>query len=181
MKDWDIFAWIAYGAIAVSAVLLAVDQGIRNSPELLAKATWVIKGRFWGFFPAVSILLATVILIANQFGVVSLRRSDNRDAFIKWPTPYAPEFVINRTFHNQEVALDGFSYTGCKFYNVTFVYNGTTPVQFSNNEVYGSWIKTDNPAISGAVLLLKGLGYIPKEVPIDLPQDSLVTPPTKTP
>ncbi len=86
----------------------------------------------------------------------------------KWPDPYAPISVVGKTYKNEKVILDGISYSGCIFENVTFVYNGTTPIQFTNNSVRGSiQMRTDNPAVGGAIGWLGGFIELPPNVSID--------------
>ena len=63
--------------------------------------------------------------------------SDTIPLFPKWQHPYQPTVIVGKTFHNQEVLLDGYAYESCTFVNVTFVYNGTTPLQFAGNHVEG--------------------------------------------
>ena len=86
----------------------------------------------------------------------------------KWPEPYAPISVVGKTFKNEKVTLDGISYSGCTFENVTFVYNGTTPIQFTNNSVRGSiQMRTDNLAVGGALAWLAGFVGLPPNVTLD--------------
>ncbi len=69
------------------------------------------------------------------------------------------EKISDRTFMNETVELDGKSYTYCKFRQVTFVYNGTAPVEFANNEIYGGFnVKTGNESVLMAWVLARGLG-----------------------
>jgi hypothetical protein len=98
----------------------------------------------------------------------SQKIEDSSTSFAKWPDPYFPFQIVNQTFENREVVLDGYSYTGCRFINVTFVYNGTTPPQFNNNKFFGTvQFRSDNPAINGGVVILKGLGWIKEEIPLN--------------
>jgi hypothetical protein len=58
-------------------------------------------------------------------------------------------------------------FQGCTFENVTFVYNGTTAPQFSNNNVHGSvGYTSDNPAVLGTLAWMRGFGVIKDDVQI---------------
>src|SRR4051794_17438943 len=50
-----------------------------------------------------------------------------------WHDPLTP--IVNRTFRNETVELDGKNFVDCSFENVTFLYNGTTPTGFSNCKI----------------------------------------------
>lgn len=66
--------------------------------------------------------------------------------------------VLNKTLQNEKVLLDGHSYSGCRFVNVTFIYNADAPFDLTNNTIEGSWsIETDNVQISGMIKLLNEL------------------------
>jgi len=98
---------------------------------------------------------------------------------LNWPNPYNPKQIINQTFENQEVVLDGFSYIDCTFHNVTFVYNGTTPIQFNNNKVDGIVrYRTDSQPVSGAIAWMKGFNLMKSDVPVrfDAPNNLLTAP-----
>lgn len=75
--------------------------------------------------------------------------------------------VRNRTYKNEKVVLDGHRYQDCVFENVTFVYNGTADIDFSHNKIGGSrGFETSNPAVSGTLDFLKGMGYLRDDIPI---------------
>ena len=75
--------------------------------------------------------------------------------------------VSGRTFINEVVPLDGFSYRDCTFINVKLKYNGTTPIDFGYDKFKGSTnITTDNPAIVQTFGWLGGIGFIPPNIPI---------------
>jgi hypothetical protein len=68
--------------------------------------------------------------------------------------------IHDQVFHNVAVPLDGYGYYHCKFYNVTFVINGTGPVAFVDNDLYGYWVESDNSNVQRAILIMNGLGFI---------------------
>src|SRR5262249_48112704 len=96
--------------------------------------------------------------------------------------PYQPISVINKTFQNQDVMLDGYSYTHCIFINVTFVYNGTTPFQMTDSKATGNIrVRSDNPAVTGAFALIKAINLGPNDkITID-EQRNYIVPATRGP
>jgi hypothetical protein len=159
MKDWDIWAWIAYGTIATAAICLAVDSAIKMSPALLPKFSWLLENSIWGFVPFILVIVGTILFISNQLGVLSFRTNIENSGFEKWPEPYNPPIISGQRFSNQEVVLDNFLYVNCVFENVTFKYNGTTAVQMRDNRVVGRVnFSSDNIAVIGTAFMLQGLG-----------------------
>lgn len=78
----------------------------------------------------------------------------------EWGKKHPKIIVRNRTFSNETVPLDGYAYLNCKFSNVTFLFNGDAPFDFSDNDVLNYTIRTDNPGISGMVLFLEKSGNL---------------------
>ena len=75
-----------------------------------------------------------------------------------WHEPLKP--VVNQTYRNETVELDGKSFNGCRFANVTFVYNGTKPTQFTDCSRTGEneyKFQTDNPAVMTTVEVIHWL------------------------
>jgi hypothetical protein len=72
-------------------------------------------------------------------------------------------------WHNEEVPLDGFDYEDCVMKNVTFVYDGKTPIQFSGNKVNGFGLKSGNPAILIWNVFLKAADAFNNNVTLILP------------
>jgi hypothetical protein len=97
--------------------------------------------------------------------------------FSSWPTSYAPISVIGRTFRSERVLLDGHSYLRCIFENVTFVYNGTTPIQMTLNTISGkTMFASDSPSISMAWMFLETFKQVPSMGVLDVPQGAIVEP-----
>jgi hypothetical protein len=117
--------------------------------------------------------------IATGMIVSDYRKEDAekiQSGFAKWPDPYRPTVVVGKTFRNEIVPLDGYSYSNCKFYNVTLLYNGTTPIQFIGNDLYGYRIRSKNPAVNGAFILAKGLDLLPASFEFDVGPNNKVDP-----
>jgi hypothetical protein len=147
--------WLAYATVFVSALTIAADAGVRSSPEL-QEYFWFMHSAAWGFAPLILLVAGAIILIARDFGWVggSRRRTrpDLTNPSADFPTPnwHEPlEPVVNKEFRNQEVELDGKNFVDCRFINVTFRYNGTMPIQFSNCTLpVGEYIlQADNPVV----------------------------------
>ena len=68
MRHWTFWDWVAYLCLLVGAVILAADTGVRLSPELARLLPEFLRGAYWGFAPLVLMSLATLILVANEFG-----------------------------------------------------------------------------------------------------------------
>ena len=81
---------------------------------------------------------------------------------------------------NEEVPLDGFRYQNCTMKNVTFRYDGKTPIQFENNHVHGTYdFVTDNPALSNLFIWLCTSHELAPNAQIVLPPGALVDCPHK--
>ena len=82
---------------------------------------------------------------------------------------YRGILVSRKVFRNEEVLLDGHDYENCDFYNVTFVYNGTTPIQAGNSSIFGSMqFKTKNPIVNATLIMTIGFNLIKPDVKFTL-------------
>jgi hypothetical protein len=128
-----------------------------------------------------ALALALVCLFFFVYGIAKTTSPGGgaQAAFGKWPDPYVPVGVMGKHFANERVLLDGFSYSNCVFTNVTFVYNGTTAVQFSHNEVHGFRVASDNAAVEGSLMFARGFGLLKEEIELDLPPGIVVNPPNQ--
>jgi hypothetical protein len=107
---------------------------------------------------------------------ISVGDAASSPKFPMWPYPYQPISVVGKTFRNERVLLDGHSYSNCEFHNVTFVYNGTTAVQFSNNKVFGEHYATDNQAVIGTITWLKGFNLLRENFNVEVPPGNVLIP-----
>jgi hypothetical protein len=171
VRDWDFWMWLAYGGFAIAATIIAADQSIKSADALKQAFSWLITKPIWAFSPLLLIIAAAALLLLHDFGFVGSKNSKDRSAsFIKWDDPYKPLRIVGKTFRNQEVELDGAAYSECKFCNVTFKYNGTTPIQFDHNSINGQiWFKSDNPSVNGTFVLLKGFKVLGDGVTVIVP------------
>lgn len=142
----DLSAWGNLASIVglPLAILAYIGLGKELWAKLMTKKMW-LPNTLMGI-----VALLWIIQLLAFFGVLK-------------PTPsvYAPIPVIGKTFVNERVPLDGYRYDKCTFRNVTFDYNGTTPVQLAGNNVEGSiGIRSNSLAVAGTVSLMKGMGYL---------------------
>ncbi len=90
---------------------------------------------------------------------------------------YNYTIVTDKKFYNERIVVDGKRFENCSFTNVTFVYNGTAPAAFSNNDLYGTRLFTsENQSIMHALILIYGLG-IPSTSILNLPPGTHLAPP----
>jgi hypothetical protein len=70
--------------------------------------------------------------------------------------------VRGKTFHNERIPLDGYSYVDCTFHDCMFEYKGTAAFQLLDSRIYGrKKISTgDNKALGGLMYLLKSFGLL---------------------
>jgi hypothetical protein len=177
MAPLTIWNWIAICTLFVSALGVAIEGIVRRFPEAASKVHKSRIGALLSFGPLVLVSLAALLVIWRPIGKPA------EPVFPVWPDPYSPTLVLNETFTNEVVLLDGSHYIGCTFNNVTFKYNGTTPVNLSNSTVNGDYeLTTDNLAVEGAVALLYGFGAVQaSRLKLNFPQKSLVVPPDPQP
>lgn len=65
-----------------------------------------------------------------------------------WHEPLVP--IVNQTYRNETVQLDGKAFHDCRFENVTFLYNGTKPTSLIGCTLSGArefTFQTDNPSV----------------------------------
>lgn len=78
------------------------------------------------------------------------------DAESKWGSKML-KMVIGKTFQDERVELDGYSYRNCKFIDVTFVYKGETPYHLIDIVCIGQpgFDISSRKSLSGLVRLLE--------------------------
>jgi hypothetical protein len=67
MRHWTFWEWVAYVALFVAALIIAVDTGFRESPDVMARLPEFFHSEWWGFAPAVLVVAATIILLLREF------------------------------------------------------------------------------------------------------------------
>ena len=127
---------------------------------------WALLSLDWiGHFPLIrgkQVFLSSAILSATAvvaIAVLSFHFIHPTTEFPYKSKPEASKYITHQTFINETVPLDDIGYSDCTFENVTFSYDGTTPIHFTHNVIRGSiMISTNNHAVFGMGALLKGLG-----------------------
>ena len=83
------------------------------------------------------------------------------------PADYQPKVVRGVRFTNQKVLLDGYEYDGCEFVNVTFEFNGTTPIRMKNNRIQPPLkVASASPGVLGVIAWLHSLGQVQKDLQV---------------
>jgi hypothetical protein len=67
MRHWTFWEWVAYVALFVAALIIAADTGFRESPDVMARLPEFFHSEWWGFAPAVLVVVATIILLLREF------------------------------------------------------------------------------------------------------------------
>jgi hypothetical protein len=145
----------AFGAWASFSVQIITSVATVIWPEYKTLA--------WAIFVIASICLVVCMglwIRTNFIFTWPLKRRGITDTkFPVWPDPYSPSIVSDRKFVNIQVQVDGIKYFNCTFDSVTFIYNGTTPIQFDKCKFGGKiMFASDNPACRGQLLLAYALG-----------------------
>jgi hypothetical protein len=142
--------WIAYLLSALLAVILA---GWGKMIDSWSWPTVIIGGL---------VVIATVLVIYSHL----IGWSGNPMGTPDWNT-YTKVPVINKQFRNEVVVLDGNSFSGCTFENVTFEINGTAPFDLVNNKIQGGYLlNSKSQAILGLFHFLKEFRYFNENVQI---------------
>jgi hypothetical protein len=147
------------------AALVAVLEYFGIKPKAKAEGESRMSS---GNFPSKKWKLVLMLfLVASSLGMSSY------SLFFRHPEPrfrlLSEDQLIhvqNKTFRNETVELDGHHYDGCTFINVKFAYQGTANVEFTHNHLNGYGVSTNDPAVSGTIELLRGLGMIKSDIPL---------------
>ena len=173
MSHWTVWEWIAYATLWISAIIVAVDGGLKMSSEIherVPRLRSAVKSPWWAFAPVVLIVLASILLVGREVG---------------WLGPSAPNFadqnmeqVINKTFKDSVVDVDDKEFVECLFEgNVTFRFEGKRPFRFTNSRFAPQTkitFTSSNPVVSQTAILLNliinlaGLNTEHKYGPVDV-------------
>lgn len=144
LKGWSEKLFVF--CIAVTAVVEAGQQALKDAPALAALVPKVFRGNFWNYVPLVFLIAAGVIWLFGRL-VPSARTTESVSDLRKaWRNPRL-ELVSGQTYINKTIEVDGKSFRDCIFENVTFMFHGTAPVDFvDTNRITGGFsIDTDHP------------------------------------
>lgn len=158
--------WIGIAGLFIAAIAMAGQYRYPKAPKIIVDMVIFAGGILGG-------LLILPLVWSGESNNVS-----DAKGFKRWPNPYAPIAVINQSFENQTVPLDGYSYNDCTFKNVTFTYNGTTAPQISGSSFDHVLLHTDNPAVVGTMVVAEGIGMLRPNVHLPQGPGSILEPPT---
>jgi hypothetical protein len=158
MKRLSFTDWLAYGAIAIAAIILALDTGMTQAKEAGKLMPSFISSPVWGFAPLVLLMVGGAIFLAKQLGFVGA--ATKQSSFSPAEFNQTTTQVFHRTFSNQTVPLDHMEYVECKFENVTFTYEGHGVARmyecsFAPNTKIS--LKSGSIPISQAILIMNGI------------------------
>jgi hypothetical protein len=70
------------------------------------------------------------------------------------------ETIMDRKFANETVPLDNREYIRCNFINVTFTYEGKSPIKFVNNKVDGFRFRVASPPVESFLMMLRAANFL---------------------
>ncbi len=123
-----------------------------------SRAMWD-AGRLIDWLPALLLGAATLCWIR------SIVRDRKRSAARRWLDQRLTR-IEWRTFSNQTVVLDGKSFLGCSFSDLTLCYKGEAPFDFVNNHTNNVRLVVEHPRLFMLVQLLRYFGWIDRHAPI---------------
>jgi hypothetical protein len=171
---------IAQAPATKLAEKLGLDRYYAEGWESAVARLTDLAQNLWFIF-LVGIVTGAAALFWMDYFWRRYRKLPEQFPYVEDESKYSPlEIVAGKEFRNEQIVLDSKRYMNCKFINVSFVYNGTTPVQFDHNVIVGGpWLKSDNRAVTNAWALLKGMGFILDEAVLNVLPTSLVSAPEK--
>ena len=111
------------------------------------------------------VAIACVVIAATMFGLHQYSGwAGQRKLKVFKPQTNGLKQFRGDKFVNQEVLLDGHSFVGCVFENVTFKWNGTTGFELSHNEIFGCVIASDHEFFGPMIKILDELNYFRPEI-----------------
>ena len=77
MPSWSFWDWLTYICIGVAALVLALDQAIKGSPQLLGNLSGLLAKPSWNYAPLALIGLSGVLILLKQFGIVGAKDANH--------------------------------------------------------------------------------------------------------
>ena len=115
MAAWGFFDWLTYGALAIGALVLAMETALAQSPNASAVLPGFLKRPFWGFVPVICVILATITFILSAIGVFPKQANTATAAPTIATTPTVP---IKPNLHMQIHDVDVFTLGDVKWSGV---------------------------------------------------------------
>lgn len=70
LAHWGFWEWIAYSAIAIAAIVSALDLGLKHAPMVAQFIPSFVRGPVFGLLPFCAILVSAGIFGASQLGLI---------------------------------------------------------------------------------------------------------------
>ena len=156
MREWKSWDWAAYCSLVVVAIVEAAEATLHNAPTIAKNMPEFLKSEFWAFVPLALVMFATMILVARAFGWIGTN-----------PKKRVWEFqqILQRTYENETIQLDGREFVDCVFDNITFRYQGTAPFKFTNVRFVKDtkfYVASSNPIIKPLISFYGTVGPLAK-------------------
>jgi hypothetical protein len=69
MAHWNFWEWLAYSCVAVTAIILAADTGLRMAPDLKKRFAPLLESPWWGFTPLVAMTVGAILFLLREANV----------------------------------------------------------------------------------------------------------------
>jgi hypothetical protein len=108
MANWGFWEWLAYAPIALSALISAIDWGIKVAPNI--KTPGFFYRGYWSLAPLALLLVSGIVFLGIETG------------FLK----STPKMIVvdNHNFDHETVQLDDHSFLNCNFNEVVLTWAG---------------------------------------------------------
>ncbi len=74
MSHWGFFEWLTYICVGIAAIIIAADQAIKGSAEMMAHFSGLLSSKVWNFAPFASMALSGVLLVGHQAGWIGVKQ-----------------------------------------------------------------------------------------------------------
>jgi hypothetical protein len=135
-----------------------LSDALAVMPDL---SPWIEARWFWFVFGFLTAIASALWLVRLFSGKVTTTPAPI------WTSEPQLRQIINRTFRNERVLLDGISYVSCRFENVTFVFNGIAPFGLANNHLESVHLASESPVVLASFAIMVALGLSKDGVKID--------------
>jgi len=167
---------VAFVAIPVAGqffISLADEWGLYKNPsaKVAAMTAWLstVTANAWFHWVGGAVIGFAAGVWLDAF----LKGGEKRQTWPGWKVNQRPAQVVGRTFRNERILVDGKNFVDCKFYNVTFQYNGKGPVGFNGCYFSGVYVDTEDMPVATTFMLLQGTGFIREGIDINLPPGAI--------
>ena len=147
----ELYGLVALAGGAATVLAVFVPKVVEQFYSLSS-----VEAAFLGI--GVFLMAVPLILSGLRFGLRLLSPTKSEEEWYATPKTQ----IVDKTYKNERVELDGKSFTLCRFENVTFVYRGTAPFDLGvDNEITGGpSIEAPSPNLQGMIKLLATVGAL---------------------